>query len=215
LLDSISNSQAPLVLAIDGSSLGNGCICLMINLLYRNRALPLKWRVYKQVKGVLPEAAHLELLRETTAVLPTGKEIILLGDGEFDSTHWLEEIEGLGWHYVCLTARDSILNEGDDRFNFKWLTPAAGEYASLPGVFFTQKGYGPLHAIYWKSPQFKKAICLISNFELAGEACFWYRKRFHIETFFSDQKSRGFNLHKSHLADPKRLERLIIATALA
>jgi hypothetical protein len=26
-----------------------------------------------------------------------------------------------------------------------------------------------------------------------------------IETFFSDQKSRGFNIHKSHLSDTVRL----------
>ena len=42
-----------------------------------------------------------------------------------------------------------------------------------------------------------------------------YRKRAHIETFFSDQKSRGFRLHKSHLSDPQRLMRLLIASCLA
>ena len=47
------------------------------------------------------------------------------------------------------------------------------------------------------------------------EACYWYRRRMQIETFFSDQKSRGFQLHKSHLADPKRLTRLLIAACLA
>ncbi len=42
-----------------------------------------------------------------------------------------------------------------------------------------------------------------------------YRKRAHIETFFSDQKSRGFHLHKSHLRDPQRLARLLIVACLA
>jgi hypothetical protein len=36
-----------------------------------------------------------------------------------------------------------------------------------------------------------------------------------IETFFSDQKSRGFHLYQSHLADPQRLSRLLIAAYLA
>jgi hypothetical protein len=39
--------------------------------------------------------------------------------------------------------------------------------------------------------------------------------RFGIETFFSDQKSRGFNLDRSHISDPERLSRLLIATCLA
>ena len=42
-----------------------------------------------------------------------------------------------------------------------------------------------------------------------------YRQRAHIETFFADQKSRGFHIHKSHLSDPQRLARLLIASCLA
>ncbi len=36
-----------------------------------------------------------------------------------------------------------------------------------------------------------------------------------IETLFSDQKSYGFHLHLSHLSDPTRLSRLLIAACLA
>lgn len=36
-----------------------------------------------------------------------------------------------------------------------------------------------------------------------------------IETFFSDQKSKNFHLHKSHISDPSRLSRLLIAACLA
>ena len=42
-----------------------------------------------------------------------------------------------------------------------------------------------------------------------------YAKRFRIEPFFSDQKSRGFHLHTSHLSEPMRLTRLLIAACLA
>jgi hypothetical protein len=37
------------------------------------------------------------------------------------------------------------------------------------------------------------------------------RKRRHIETFFSDQKSRGFQVDRSHLSDPERAGRLMPA----
>ncbi len=49
----------------------------------------------------------------------------------------------------------------------------------------------------------------------AEEACRLYAKRFRIETFFSDQKSRGFHLHTSHLSDQERLSRLLMAACLA
>lgn len=41
------------------------------------------------------------------------------------------------------------------------------------------------------------------------------RLRAHIETFFSNQKSRGFHLDTSHLSDPSRLNRLMTAACLA
>jgi hypothetical protein len=59
------------------------------------------------------------------------------------------------------------------------------------------------------------AIFLVTNMELVGEACYWYDKRYRIETFFSDEKSRGFHLNKSHIDDPARLARLMIAACLA
>ena len=36
-----------------------------------------------------------------------------------------------------------------------------------------------------------------------------------METFGSDQQSRGFPLHRSHLADPTRLSRFLMAACLA
>jgi hypothetical protein len=62
---------------------------------------------------------------------------------------------------------------------------------------------------------YQAPLSLVTNMTSAEEACRLYTKRFRIETFFSDQKSRGFHLHKSHLADPQRLSRLLIATCLA
>ena len=56
---------------------------------------------------------------------------------------------------------------------------------------------------------------LVSNMAIAEEACRWYEKRFRIETFFADQKSRGFHIHKSHMSDVQRLSRLLIAACLA
>jgi hypothetical protein len=55
----------------------------------------------------------------------------------------------------------------------------------------------------------------VTNFLSAPKACDYYAMRFTIETFFSDQKSRGFNIGKSHLSCPQRLTRLMYASCLA
>jgi hypothetical protein len=72
-----------------------------------------------------------------------------------------------------------------------------------------------LNAIAWWTSRYEAPIFLVTNIPNAYQACRYYRRRFRIETFFSDQKSRGFHIHKSHLSDPARLSRLLIAACLA
>ena len=86
---------------------------------------------------------------------------------------------------------------------------------SLEQVSFTRQRYGPVLAVAWWRKNYHEPIYLVSNLDLVDEVCYWYRRRFKIETFFSDQKSRGFNLHKSHVCDPHRLTRLMLAACLA
>ena len=90
-----------------------------------------------------------------------------------------------------------------------------GEVLSLPDARFTQAAFGPLLAVAAWRDDCKEPIYLVTNLELPEEALYGYKKRYGIETFFSDQKSRGFHLHKSHLSDPQRLARLMIAACLA
>jgi hypothetical protein len=54
----------------------------------------------------------------------------------------------------------------------------------------------------------------VTNFLSALKACDYYALRFTIETFFSDQKSRGFNIDKSYLSCPQRLTRLTPGTQI-
>jgi hypothetical protein len=43
----------------------------------------------------------------------------------------------------------------------------------------------------------------------------YYCLRFQLEESFRDDKSGGFDLHASHLTDPKRLDSLLLALAVA
>jgi hypothetical protein len=82
-------------------------------------------------------------------------------------------------------------------------------------VGFTAAEYGPvLVAIVWEA-QWKEPLILVSNLDFLAEAYPWYKRRFRIETFFSDQKSRGFYLGHSHISDTAHLQRLLIGTCLA
>lgn len=205
-----------LVFAIDGSKIGRRCSVLMASVIYKKRALPVAWIVVESVEGgPFPQETHIQLLRQIHPLLPEGADVVIVGDGEFDGIHWLGAIEGYGWQYVCRTAKHIWLTVEDDVLRFDEIGVQPGEQLGLPDAAFTAEGYGPLLAIAWWELGYQDPIYLVTNLELVQEACHWYARRYHIETLFSDQKSRGFNLHKSHLSEPRRLARLLIAVCLA
>jgi len=63
--------------------------------------------------------------------------------------------------------------------------------------------------------RYQEPLYLVSNLASLQRAGDGSRKRRHLETFFSDQKSRGFQLDRSHLSDPERVHRLMFAAGLA
>lgn len=206
-----------LVLVIDGSEVGRHCLTLMVSVVYQGRALPIAWVVYRGNKGHFAEDTQVALLEAIhDDLLPADSDIIVLGDGEFDGPTLQGTMDGYGWLYVCGTAKNVILaTDDEEEFSFAELDVRPGECFSVPDVRFTRQGYGPVHAVAWWRKDCQEPLYLVSNMELLDEVCYWYKKRFRIETFFSDQKSRGFHLHKSHLSDPMRLSRLMIAACLA
>lgn len=212
-----SLSQQTLVLAIDGSTVGRGCVALMVSVIYKQRALPIAWFVVKGKKGHLPEADHIRILEQVYPLVPEGAQVVLVGDGEFDGTNLQAVINSWKWHYACRTACNITLSWKGESFELQDMATmtAPGEIFGAPGCKFTQKKYGPVLAICWWRKDCKEPIYLVSNLVSAEEACRYYSKRFRIETFFSDVKSRGFNLHKSHISAPERLSRLMIAACLA
>jgi hypothetical protein len=207
-------AERTLVLAMDGSRVGRGCMALMVGVVYNNRVLPLAWTVYKGKKGHAPAEIHVAALEQVLPLIPADADVILLGDGEYDSVEMLEWIEQeTDWDVVARTACDTQVYADGEWMALSELGVLPDSLLSLPDAQFTRRAFGPIHVIAWWDSDYEEPIYLVTNLELAAEACAWYRKRYQIETLFSDKKSRGFHIHKSHLAAPKRLARLLIATS--
>lgn len=206
-----------LVLVMDGSGVGRGCCALMIHVIYQGRALPLAWIVRQCPKGHCPEALHIELVELVSDLIPEGTKVVFLGDGEFDGTDLQETMNDAGWLYACRTAKSTVATWEDMTFHLDLLGSSIkrGMLIELKEVQFTRDAYGPVMVLCCWAKGEVDPLYLVSNMSVAEEAIKYYQKRFRIETFFSDQKSRGFNIQKSHLEDCQRLSRLLIASCLA
>jgi hypothetical protein len=214
LLTNLAKAR-PLVFIMDGSAVARGCVTLMVSLIYAHRAIPMAWLVIEGTKGHFPAETHVALLREVQALVPETANVVLLGDGEFDSPALQAAAEGYGWDYVCRTAKNIQIGVDDEWLSLEALNVQRGKREFRKQVLFTEAAYGPVMVIAWWEAQYDAPIYLVSNLHSVQTACDWYRKRAHIETFFSDQKSRGFQLDKSHLSDPTRGMRLMVAACFA
>jgi hypothetical protein len=206
-----------LVLVLDGSVVGRGCVALMLHVVYKGRALPLAWLVRYGAKGHFPEEFHIALVEQVQELIPAGASVVLLGDGEFDGPGLQHTVQEAGWSYVCRTGCHLTASWDGETFRLDTLgwCIKPGTLVDVPEAFLTAEAYGPIRLICCWAKGYQEPLYLVTNMASAEEACRLYSKRFRIETFFSDQKSRGFHLHKSHLSDPTRLSRLLIAACLA
>ena len=75
--------------------------------------------------------------------------------------------------------------------------------------------YGPVMLRWGWAPGWNEPLHRLTKRASADAACRWFAKRCRIETFWSDQHSRGFPRHQSHRSDPTRLARWLIAACLA
>jgi Transposase DDE domain len=209
-------SDEPLRLVMDGSQIGRGCMVLMVSVLYKKRALPLAWIVYEGKKGHTTGQRHVEALTKVELLLPTNCQVILLGDAEYDTTEmqqWVQKKDN--WDYVLRTSPQIYVQDGSKSQPIGDYPLQKGQVFQRHEVGFTQQASISVTLVGWWSSRYDEPIYLVTSLSNGYQACKYYRRRFQIETFFSDQKSRGFQIHKSHLADPNRLSRLLLAACLA
>ena len=95
-------------------------------------------------KGHFPQTLHVELIQKVSQLIPAGSDVVCLGDGEFDGTDWLAELERLNWTSVCRAANNAVCEEDGERFAPRDICPAPGHCVGVPEVLFTEAAYGPV-----------------------------------------------------------------------
>lgn len=215
----IINQEVKLV--IDGSQMGSKHVALVVSLVWDKRSIPLCWLVRKGKKGHFPKEMHLAVIEEAAkvlqSILPSKTKVVLLGDGEFDSVD-LQKLcrKKLGWNYVFRTSCDAIMYDYEDQFKpEQTCVPSRSQFYFLPGISFSKQKYPDVNFLHWHRPEYADPIYLISTFDNPFDIAYYYEFRFSIETMFKDFKSRGFNLHKTRLADAYDISNLLIVGSLA
>lgn len=207
-------------LVIDGSKMGNAHMALMVSIVYRGRGIPIAWLVKKKPKGHFSSAKHVQLISQVHQIIedlvPPTKNIIVLGDGEFDSIDLQQFCRSKGWGYVFRTACNTVFYQGSIRFQPKDLSPdSSTHFKSYPNVKFTEQQFKNVHFVYWHDPKYEKPLPLVSNLGDPYQITQLYGQRYSIEGMFKDLKSTTFNIHKTRLKSERAIANLIMVAAFA
>jgi len=135
-----------LVLIMDGSVVGRGCVALMMHVVDTGRALPLAWQVRKGKKGHVHEDLHIALVKQVHQLPPPGASVVVLGDGECDGTRFQHTVQASHWSYVVRTGSPILVEWAGKRFRCDTVAACSkpGTLVERTDVRVTAAAYGPV-----------------------------------------------------------------------
>lgn len=192
---------------------------LRLSLSHCYRALPLAWEVVTN-KGNVELDVCDTMLDDVAQLLNRTRRVTFLADRGFRNRAWARKCQTLGWDYIIRIANNTLITfPGGVVATAEMLNIKQGEKRYLPNVCITLEADWACNlAITWTraTPTCPAELCvLMTNLRPSGWVLRHYLKRMHIEESFRDDKSGGFDLHASHLSDPKRLDTLLLALSVA
>lgn len=205
-----SNHQT-IILMLDQSKISDGFECLMVSLRVGERAIPVAWRVFS-ISGPIGFEHRKPLLDRVKGMIPEGVPILLSADRFYGTSAMISWCQQAEWQYRIRLRSNLILDHEGGEIT-------TGQAASLK---MTQLGnatfnntdvkthIGILHEADYPEPWIIAMDCLPSKYKILD-----YGMRWGIECLFSDFKSRGFSITKTHLVHADRIERLILVLTIA
>lgn len=143
---------------------------------------------------------------------------LLLGDREFIGTDWLNYLIEKGIPFVIRMREGQRATTDEGRsgsLGRLLLGPGGKRKATVTLDAMAEKGVpGPAIAVRAVQPKGRKPVIVATN-RPKLRALEAYRKRWAVESFFADAKTRGFNFEDTRLTCPRKLALLTAILAIA
>lgn len=203
-------------LVMDRTDIEDRWSILTVGAAYRHRLLPLAWKVLPF--GGTSELEQIALLRQVQAYLPSLEQVrvYVYGDCEFRAVAVQQVCRTNHWHWQVGVKSDTYFRQGQGAWQtLQSLGVRPGQRLYLQDIYLTRKhDFGPVNLMAdWSANQ---AYARYWTLDLPATPQAWRRgrKRFWIEPTFRDWKSYGFDLERSKIDDPYRLNELVLGIVL-
>lgn len=208
-------------LVLDGVMVfGDRLQIFRLSLVHGCRAIPLVWKVIPG-KG-LTRAQVLEMMLTQAAdfLRPRVKRVRFLADRGFRDCDWADLCVKLGWNYdIRIQCNTTITLENGWQGRVDALGVKPGQRRYFQNVRLTQAQKWRAHlSVTWTEGDDKnppELLAVMSDEWACRARLREYGVRMDIEQSFRDDKSGGFDIAHTRLQHPDRLERLLLAVAIA
>jgi hypothetical protein len=136
-------SHETLVLLVDETFVGHGCMALGIAFAHKQKALPKGWVAEKKKKGHLSKEALIELIQSIRETIPDVPCVVLIGDRESDGVDSRSTVNNWDWGCFLRTYETNSLYSQDHWFSNKetFLDVEPWRVFVVPWALFTQRCY--------------------------------------------------------------------------
>lgn len=207
------------VLLVDETKLGERLGVMMVSLAYAGRAIPLWWRCYYgNNANEYPQQGQVLLIYGLLAHVlnslpPQVRPLVQMDRGLAHSSAMLRALFALNVDFLVRVKSNARFtsDKGTSQLLKHWIAP--GQTKILHGTLFTQDHAVRGHmALCWEDGQ-AEPWCLFTNSRALVPHR--YAIRWWQEEAFRDLKSGGWHWHRSRIACPYRMDRLLLCMAVA
>jgi hypothetical protein len=211
---------------VDGTLVfGDRLQIFRLSLAHGNRAIPLAWVVVPGPGLVQAERLRSMFMQVAEFLKPyhdhdqTGR-VLLLADRGFRDHDWALLCREVGWGYRIRIVRNiHIRLRTGTTVRLDALKPKRGRTLCISHAVLTQQHAFATHvSMTWSRGEGKatsELVIVISDERAHPHRLREYAVRMDIEQSFRDDKSGGFDIDHTRLRHPDRLERLLLAVAIA
>lgn len=195
---------------------GNHWQVFRLSLEHGCRAIPLAWVVIPG-KGLVRVEKLQAMLEQVAAFLkPRVKGVTFLADRGFRDCDWADLCQKIGWHYNIRITHNTWVNLTDGRqARLDEIVPV-GLNRYFQAVTLTQAGTLTTNvSVTWTEAADQEMVAVVSDQPAGLPRLQEYAHRMRIEQSFRDDQSGGFDLEHTQLRHADRLERLLLAVAVA
>jgi hypothetical protein len=184
------------------------------------RAIPLVWTVLPGQGLAQVEKLETMLTCAAQFLRPCVQRVTFLADCGFRDCDWAVLCLKLGWNYDIRVACNTTINLSNYpscRIDELGVRPGQRRYFQNVPLTRKTKLYTNL-SVTWTEGDAQHApelLAIMSNQAADRQRLREYGRRMSIEQSFRDDQSGGFDMEHTQLQQPKQLERLLLALALA